>query len=253
MTANERRVVVTGASSGIGAAAAEAFAAAGAHVWLTYANSRTAVEEVADRCRARGAPDVRTARLDLRSPESIDALVASIEDDWGHLHVLVNNGGTCPYTPMEEIDVDEWDLVMETNARGTFLLSRAALGLLRAAGTDVDRCIVNVSSIAGQVGALQTGMHYAASKAAILAVTRSFARQLAGEGIRVNAVSPGPIATAITQQLSPERFEAQRVGVPLGRYGTAEEAAWVVTSVAAPGARFVTGATWDVNGGVRID
>src|SRR5690606_8170913 len=118
-----------------------------------------------------------------------DALLAELTDQWGELHVLVNNGGVCPYIDFEDITVDGWDAVMETNGRGTFLLSRGSLPLLRAAESnapDTDRVIINLSSIAGQVGAIKTGLHYAASKGAILAMTRSFARLLAPERIRVN-------------------------------------------------------------------
>ena len=200
-----RYALITGASSGIGTAAALALAADGNAVWLTYSSGEAAALEAAEACRAAGAPDARVSRLDLRDPASIDALVTEVESAWGKLHVLVNNGGVCPYRAFDDITIDEWDAVMETNGRGTFLLTRAALPLLRAAaGTPeapVDRSVVNLSSIAGQQGALKTGMHYAASKGAILALTRSFARNLAGEGIRVNAVTPGPVLSAITDHL----------------------------------------------------
>ena len=129
-------------------------------------------------------------------------------DAWGELSILINNAGICPYTPPDDITVDEWDAVLETNARGTFLMTRAALPLLRAAAGD--RSVVNISSIAGQTGGYTTSVHYAASKGAILAITRSDARRLAGEGIRVNAVTPGPIDTSITDQAPPRRSRADR-------------------------------------------
>ena len=246
-----RRALVTGASSGIGAAAAEGLAAAGYGLWLTYASDESGAEDTARRCAEIGA-EVAISHLDLRSPSSIDSLTADVEKAWHSLHVLVNNGGVCPYQGYDEISVGDWDAVMETNARGTFLLTRAMLPLLRAAGPDQDRSIVNVSSIAGQVGGIQTSLHYASSKAAILAITRSFARLLATEGIRVNAVCPGPVVSGITDQLSPSNRDALEAGVPLGRFGRPEEAAWVIESLASPRASFVTGATYDVNGGVRI-
>lgn len=223
----------------------------GYSVWLTYTGGEAAAAATAARCRAAGSTDVRVSRLDLRDPSSIDALVAEVTAGWGSLHALVNNGGVCPYRHFDDIDIDEWDAVMETNGRGTFLLSRAALPLLRAA--EGDRGIVNLSSIAGQLGALQTGMHYAASKAAILAITRSFARHLAAEGIRVNAVTPGPVSSAITDQLSDEGRAALTAGIPLGSFGAPEQVAWIIASLLNPKAGFVTGATYDVNGGVRID
>ncbi len=246
-----RRALLTGASSGIGTAAALDLAREGYALWITYAGRESEAARVAEECRAAGAADVHVSRLDLRDPASVSALVDELNAAWGELHVLVNNGGVCPYTPFDDIDIDEWDLVLETNARGTFLLTRAALPLLRAA--DGDRSVVNISSIAGQVGALQTGMHYAASKGALLAITRSFARHLAAEGIRVNAVTPGPVASAITDQLQGAGREKLESSIPLGAFGQPADVAWIIASLASERARFITGATYDVNGGVRID
>ena len=253
-----RRALVTGASSGIGTAAALELAREGVALWITYAGREAEAARVAEECRAAGPPAARASRLAPRDPapptappDSITALIAEITDAWGDLHVLVNNGGVCPYTPYPEIDIEEWDFVLETNARGTFLLTRAALPLLRAANGD--RSVINIASIAGQVGALQTGIHYAASKGAILAITRSFARHLAAEGIRVNAVTPGPVASAITDQLQGEGRAKLESGIPLGAFGQPEDVAWIIASLASERARFITGATYDVNGGVRID
>lgn len=251
-----RRALITGSSSGIGAAAARTLAEQGYAVWITYTSDASAASGTAEACTAIGSPDVRVSALDLRSPESIDSLVSEVTEAWGELHVLVNNGGVCPYVSFDEITIDDWDAVMETNGRGTFLLSRASLPLLRAAESNApgaDRTIINLSSIAGQVGAIKTGLHYAASKGAILAITRSFARLLAGERIRVNAVTPGPVVSGITDKLSEEARDSLEAGIPLGRFGRPEDVAWVIASLAAPEARFITGATYDVNGGVRID
>lgn len=253
---NFRRALITGSSSGIGAATAEMLASQGYAVWITYTSGEKAARKVAESCATAGSPDVRVSALDLRSPESIDALVAEITGAWGELHVLVNNGGICPYVSFDDITIEGWDAVMETNGRGTFLLSRASLPLLRSAEQrqpGVDRSIVNLSSIAGQVGALKTGLHYAASKGAILAITRSFARLLASERIRVNAVTPGPVVSGITDNLSDDAHAALEASIPLGRFGQPEDVAWVIAMLAAPEAMFITGVTYDANGGVRID
>lgn len=246
-----RRALVTGASSGIGAATAEALAAGGCDVWLTYARDEQGAERAAEAVRAHGA-QARVSRLDLRDVGSIDALLGEAEREWGALEALVNNGGVCPYTPADEIAVEEWDAVLETNVRGTFLMLRGALGLLRAAAP-ADRSVVNISSVAGEMGGVTTSVHYAASKGALLALTRSYARLLASEGIRVNAVAPGPVRSGITDQLSAAAEAGLAGATPLGRFGEPHEVAATIALLASPASGFTTGATYDVNGGVRID
>ncbi|MBB4660924.1 SDR family NAD(P)-dependent oxidoreductase [Conexibacter arvalis] len=245
-----RRALVTGASSGIGAATAVALAAAGCELLITYARDAEGAAATAAACAERGAAP-RVARLDLRDPASIDAVLEEARASWGELHVLVNNGGICPYTAADEITVDEWDAVNETNARGTFLMLRGALPLLRAASGD--RSVVNVASLAGQAGGVSTSVHYAASKGAILALSRTYARLLAAEGIRVNVVAPGPVESGITSQLGDARHDDLAAAVPLRRFGRPEEAASAIALLASPAAGFTTGATYDVNGGLRID
>ncbi len=243
-------MLVTGSTSGIGRATAQAFAARGDAVWLTYANDEHGARAALEDCRT-GAPEVRLSRLDLRSPDSVAALWNEITEAWGSLHAVVNNAAVCPYRAYDAIEIDEWDSVLETNARGTFIMIRAALPLLRAA--EGDRSIVNVSSIAAQMGAVTTGMHYAASKAAILAITRSFARILAPERIRVNAVTPGPIESATTARLSPEAWSGLDRAVPLGGFGQPVDVAPTIVLLASAESSYTTGATYDVNGGFRID
>ena len=245
-----RRVIVTGASGGIGAEVARRLAASGAELWLTYASDEAGAARTAETCRAAGAA-VRTTRLDLRSIAAIDAFTVEVRQAWGYVDVVVNNAGVCPWTPWDEITVDEWDAVLETNLRGTFRLLQQVVPLVRAATGD--RSIVNLASVAGQTGGIATSIHYAASKGGVLAMTRSFARLLASEGIRVNAVAPGPIRTAMTDALDEERRAGLAGGVPLGRFGTVAEVAAAVVLLASPESGFTTGATYDVNGGLLID
>lgn len=245
-----RRAIVTGASAGIGAEVARRLAASGAELWLTYASDEAGVARTAEVCGAAGVA-VRTTRLDLRSIAAIDAFAAEVRQAWGYVNVVVNNAGVCPWTPWDEITVDEWDAVLETNLRGTFRLLQQVVPLVRSATGD--RSIVNLASVAGQTGGIATSIHYAASKGGVLAMTRSFARLLASEGIRVNAVAPGPIGTAMTDALDGERRAGLASGVPLGRFGTVAEVAAAVVLLASPESGFTTGATYDVNGGLLID
>lgn len=245
-----RRAIVTGASAGIGAEVARRLAASGAELWLTYASDEAGVARTAEVCGAAGVA-VRTTRLDLRSIAAIDAFAAEVRQAWGYVNVVVNNAGVCPWTPWDEITVDEWDAVLETNLRGTFRLLQQVVPLVRSATGD--RSIVNLASVAGQTGGIATSIHYAASKGGVLAMTRSFARLLASEGIRVNAVAPGPIGTAMTDALDGERRAGLASGVPLGRFGTVAEVAAAVVLLASPDSGFTTGATYDVNGGLLID
>jgi 3-oxoacyl-[acyl-carrier protein] reductase len=244
------RAIVTGGNTGIGAAVCVLLARREIDVWLTYAHDDAGAEHVAEQCRREGV-EAHVSRLDLRDPDSIAVLLGEVAEAWGSASILVNNGAVCPYTEPDAITTDEWDAVLETNARGTFLMLRGALALLRA--SDGDRSIVNVSSVAGQLGGITTSIHYAASKAAVLAVTRSYARLLAAEGIRVNAVTPGPISTKITAQLDNESRVRLASTAPLGRFGTPEEVAATIVLLASPESAYTTGATYDVNGGVRID
>lgn len=246
-----RKALVTGASSGIGESTARQLASEGYSLWLTYGSRVTETEAVAEQCRQLGAPDVRVSQFDQRDSESIASLVDDISEGWGSLDVLVNNGGVLPYTTIEDITEEEWDFVLQTNARGTFFLTRACLPLMREATGD--RAIVNLSSLAGQVGGILAPVHYATSKAAILAISKSFARLLAPEGIRVNCVSPGFITTPMTMQLDDDMREGLGAQVPLGSFGAPADVAWIISSLVSPRARFITGATYDVNGGVRME
>jgi 3-oxoacyl-[acyl-carrier protein] reductase len=248
---NARKALVTGASSGIGEATALQLAGEGYSLWLTYGSRQVETEAVAEECRKLGAGDVRVSQLDQRDSASIARLVEAISEGWGSLDVLVNNGGVLPYTTIDDITEEEWDFVLQTNARGTFFLTRACLPLLREASGD--RSIVNLSSLAGQVGGILAPFHYATSKAAILAISKSFARMLAPEGIRVNCVSPGFITTPMTMQLEDDMRVGLSAQVPLGSFGGPADVAWIISSLVSPKARFVTGATYDINGGVRME
>lgn len=248
-----RRIVVTGASTGIGAATVLRLAAAGEAVWITYRNDAESARQVADAALRAGASDVRVSQVDVGDADETIAFAAEVTSTWGSLTGLVNNAGMCPYTPIEQIDLDEWARVMDVNVRSVFLLTRELLPALREGRSEgEDRSIVNIASTAGQSGSSITGMHYSTSKGAVLAMSRSFAQHLAPERIRVNAVAPGPVVSVMTEALQGDGRVRMLSRIPLGAFGEADDVASTIEYLLGSSSRFVTGATYDVNGGTRM-
>lgn len=242
-----RVVIVTGGSSGIGLAAARAFAARGARVLVTGRG------EAALRTATHATPALSPLVADVRSEADAAVVVQEAIARWGRVDVLVNNAGAFGVRPLAEAALDWMGDLFATNVFGPTLLARAALpALTRARGS-----IVNVSSTFGHKAAPGIS-HYAASKAALEHLTRCWALELAPAGVRVNAIAPGPTETAILeraglpaplrQQVAAE--EAQRI--PLGRRGQPEEVASWIVALADPAAAWVTGQVVAVDGGLTV-
>lgn len=241
----DRVALVTGAGRGLGRAIAIGLAKSSATVILV-ARSADELSTVAEEIRADGG-NVQAITADVRRPEQVEAAVSSALASCGHLDVLVNAAGTSPfYKRSEQLDPAEWDLVLETNLRGTFLFCRAVGShmLARRRGS-----IVNISSIAGTSGLARLAA-YCASKAGVEGLTKALAVEWADRGVRVNAIAPAFFKTDLTHALLESEHATQLLArTPLGRFGEPHEVVSAALFLASDSATYVTGSTVLVDGG----
>jgi 3-oxoacyl-[acyl-carrier protein] reductase len=242
-----RVAVVTGGGRGIGRAIAARLAEEGANVAISYRSNDAAAEETAQKVRDAGAK-CEIFKGDVASPEDVQALFAGVSDAFGRVDILVNNAGITRDNLMMRMKEDEFDEVLRTNLKGTYVCTRAALRpMVRARWGR----IVNVGSVVGLVGNAGQA-NYAASKAGIIGFTKSVAREVAQRGITVNAVAPGYVETELTGGL-PEGVKEQILAqVPSGRFGEPKEVAEVVAFLSGEGAGYITGQTIAVDGGMTM-
>ena len=246
----DKVMLITGASRGIGAATAQLAARRGYAVCLNYRQRADAAEQLAQRIRQSGGRAI-TVAADVADEKQVAALFAAIDREFGRLDVLVNNAGMLErQMRLEEMDAGRLQRVFATNVLGSFLCAREAIKRMSTAHGGRGGAIVNLSSVAARLGAPNEYIDYAAAKAAIDAMTIGLAKEVAAEGIRVNAVRPGVVYTEIhASGGEPDRVERVRASVSMARGGQPEEIAEAVLWLASDQASYSSGALLDVAGG----
>jgi 3-oxoacyl-[acyl-carrier protein] reductase len=247
LSQEERVAFVTGGSRGIGRASVVALASAGHPVAFCYASDEDGARATQEAAEQAGGKAL-AVRADIADTASVDAAFGEIESAFGPVTVLVNNAGIARDGLVARMSDEQWQAVLDTNLTGAFrTIRRATKAMMKARYGR----IVNVSSASGQMG--QAGQaNYAAAKAGLVGLTRSIARELAPRGITCNVVAPGPIVTAMTDDMPDEWRTQIEAVVPLARFGTPEECAAVITFLCSEAAGYVTGAVVPVDGGLGM-
>ena len=238
-----KTAIVTGGSRGIGAAIVKKFASMGADVAVIYAGSTDAAEEVCRACTREFGVKAAAFPCNVASFDEVKTTVAAIKAEFGAVHILVNNAGITKDGLMPMMSEAAFDAVLDTNLKGSFNMIRHCAGLFIRAK---EGCIINISSVSGLMG--NPGQcNYSASKAGLIGLTKSVAKELAPRGIRCNAIAPGFIRTDMTEDQTDNPLLAM---IPLGRMGEAEEVAEAAAYLAA--ASYVTGEVLRVDGGIAM-
>lgn len=241
-------LLITGAATGIGAAMARLFSSRGASVVLAdvaHAKAQGVVEDI-----LKGGGQALAVPIDVANRHEVDAAIAGVLQTWGRVDILINNAAVNYFTQVEEVTDDEWESVLGVNVRGVYNCSRAVIPSMKKRGWGR---IVNISSSAGKTGGPVSSIHYSASKAAVICMTKSFARHLASSGVTVNSIAPGVVGTDMVQLLPEEARSRAIQAIPLQRFALPVEIAHAAAFLCSEEAAYITGEVLDVNGGALMD
>ena len=245
---SERKAaIVTGASRGIGRAAALRLAKMGMNIVFTYNSGIEAAEETKALCEAEGV-EVLAVQADVSSSENCDQLVEQTMDAFGRVDVLVNNAGITRDGLIIRMTDEQFDQVIDTNLKGAFYMMRAVSKQMMKQRSGR---IINISSVVGVMGNAGQ-VNYAASKAGVIGMTKSLARELASRKVTVNAIAPGMIETDMTAVMSEKAKEAMKDAIPAGEMGKPEDIAGTIAFLAGEDSRYITGQVICVDGGMAI-
>lgn len=237
-----KTVLITGASRGIGAATAEEFSKKGWHVIINYNKSKDSAEELAKKIGAT------TIKADVSNSAEVTNMKKTLQSMGIHINCIVNNAGIAGDCLFTDISEEDWDRMFNVNVKGAFLVTKAFLPDMIS---QKNGCIINISSIWGETGAALE-VHYSASKAALIGMTKALSKELAPSGIRVNCITPGYIDTAMNSCYSPDDVSAITEEIPLCRIGKPSEVAKTAEFLASDAASYITGQIIGVNGGWNI-
>jgi 3-oxoacyl-[acyl-carrier protein] reductase len=243
----DKIAIITGGSGDIGAAAVFKFVKEGARSIIIADLDIAKALKISGKIKSESSCNCIAVKTDVSSYKDIKKLFEITLKNYGTLDILVNCAGICPIATLEEIGEKQWDKVMAINLKSTYLCSREAVAIMKEKKSGK---IINISSIAGRMGGIVTGINYATSKGAIITLTKSLAKMCGPYNINVNCLAPGMIDTEMTKGWDKSWKENILKDIPLGRFGTAEDVANAIVFLASEKSSFMTGAIIDLNGGI---